>query len=827
MTATFSNLCKDLSQKYNEWLDIELFSALFITLSVNRHMVISTRVFLYAERLIQLICANIFGIQDITVITCVPDMALQKFISALFPSDTNNYGSLEPALSATRLNVSESKLVMIHNLQVASKAIQVFLLDLMVKNKAVFNGIEYYVPKNFSVIAFQDGSDSSNFELISFLHENFFLYNQFYIGQSIDINQNIDDSECLFSEENQRLIIDQLPNLNPQKILGDEVFENILQKVESLAVQTEMKRYMQDIAVFVRMHRAVGNGLSAHSMTDFDLMVRYLCVFNNKLYATPMIISMAAKKVIPCKIIMRKIEMEPMIMMGTQMSEDTAILCKTNSKVSDDSKVLTSVLSTSTVGAKVSKSQAKLLLKEQKKLASGRLQCNYLLPNKNGRQCNMTRRAGENFCAQHIMLTVGEDKVQGRKRVLCPVDPGHSVWEKDLKKHIVKCGKGREERLGKGEIWFRKDINIVNPELLASLENGSTDSVSEVPESKDITTDEKTIDYAKWIPILKNIYKESASLEVVRQETLTHNGLDDRMSEVTKQAKHAIQQASLIGHMEKSGLLDAKNIVMEFGCGRAELSRYVSRACCLKEMGKIKSQENFDSSMSSGSTPGRFLFVDRDPGRMKLDIKLGKDVTEFFPSLPQPIVSRLRADIKDLVLDVALSELIPVDNPDSQRAIAISKHLCGCATDLTLQCLLNSSGLDSDAAWSLQGLVIALCCRQICSYETYPPTSIAWLSSFNIDREGFHAIKRMTAWAVCGRRANMSAEDGKEHPSGINISQREELGLMARRVIDTGRVKALREKTGDLWDVELVEYVEKDISLENVCLIVKKKGNQA
>lgn len=45
-------------------------------------------------------------------------------------------------------------------------------------------------------------------------------------------------------------------------------------------MSTEIKRYMMDIVVFLRMHRAVAGGVSAKATKDFEFLVR--CV--NSLY---------------------------------------------------------------------------------------------------------------------------------------------------------------------------------------------------------------------------------------------------------------------------------------------------------------------------------------------------------------------------------------------------------------------------------------------------------------------------------------------------------------------------------------------------------------
>jgi tRNA:m4X modification enzyme len=76
--------------------------------------------------------------------------------------------------------------------------------------------------------------------------------------------------------------------------------------------------------------------------------------------------------------------------------------------------------------------------------------------------------------------------------------------------------------------------------------------------------------------------------------------------------------------------------------------------------------------------------------------------------------------------------------------VAISKHLCGCATDLTLRCLLNYRKTGGD----IKGIVIALCCHQLCTYESY--INREYLTTNSISKELFEYIALVSTWAICG-----------------------------------------------------------------------------
>lgn len=405
------------------------------------------------------------------------------------------------------------------------------------------------------------------------------------------------------------------------------------------------------------------------------------------------------------------------------------------------------------------------------------------------RQCNMTRRKEEKYCAEHLVV-LGRSSIEkqgrDRKRVPCPLDPKHSVWEDQVKNHVKKCSAKRQLEKPTSN-WFKEDHNLVGCDAQDSLQ-AFRDRVGD-------------LDYDKWIPMIRKVY-EKVKHEPVRRAIESDSALESRLMELENQ-KHALQQSSLIGHMKKVGALDRNNVIAEFGCGRGELSRYVCRAMSMDTMDPRDSQDDddHDSKNRKGGAQKHWL-IDRAGPRLKLDSKLVKDFEESGASGEHPIVARTKVDIKDLYIDGEVLEQLGFGKHD--KVSAVSKHLCGCATDLTLECLNKSS-------CKVGAIAIALCCRQLCSYETYPLTGRDWLKENGIDSEGFHSIARMSSWAVCGRRPQPTV-----HKSGLDYDQREEIGLMCRRIIDYGRVISLRKQG---YKVELVQYVDSDISLENVCLL--------
>ncbi|KAK7208594.1 methyltransferase TRM13-domain-containing protein [Myxozyma melibiosi] len=455
--------------------------------------------------------------------------------------------------------------------------------------------------------------------------------------------------------------------------------------------------------------------------------------------------------------------------------------------------------------------------KENKaKTKQARLQCEYLLPNKHFRRCNMTRRADARFCAQHRE----EDEAD---RVKCPLDPGHTVRKQELERHLKKCNAARRALEPAGEPWFSADVNVLNIDA---------DREAEEEEGREVSAEE----YKTWITYVNQAYStlsspsgSAADLHPLQQ--LTHASLEPRLSQLSNK-KHAIQQSSLIAHLEAAQLLACGNFYVEFGCGRGELSRYLNHALVFL-LGKNNKEEKGERT--------RFLLVDRDSMRLKLDNKIIADSEEAGVS-PLPQVERLRVDIKDLDLVAAPKLQLPpssTSSPSSSQSqmVAVSKHLCGAATDLTLQCLAHyAHPPQTHHPLPFAGALIALCCRHRCTYATFPVRHLPHADK--VTRRGFTILTKMSSWAVCGRRRQASSDDAEhenedeeyaadeedcapavQHPSGLPIEEREEIGFKVRAVLDHARVQHVRGSMPG-YEARLVRYVERGVSFENVGLLV-------
>lgn len=409
--------------------------------------------------------------------------------------------------------------------------------------------------------------------------------------------------------------------------------------------------------------------------------------------------------------------------------------------------------------------------RKEKQIAPNR--CEHYLEHKK-RQCAMQRKAGQRFCSEHMAYeNTDGDLDTKQRRIPCPLDPKHSIWELDLEAHLKKCNAKPAEV---HEAWYKKNFNTTyGDDVVAKTENSKTN--------------DETFD-----KVVKIIEQFSETVEPLVEKQESHPGLDSWL-EGKKNQKHILQQLSLIGSMRGKGLLSSSSFYVEFGCGKGELSRAVN-ACVIHDEKALSPFYGFG-------------LIDRGSNRMKMDSKIIKDCEEMGLAT-MPKIKRTKIDIEHLDLDKFLESEKP------EHVVGISKHLCGMATDLTLKLLLHSSVFDHG---TFKGLLVAMCCRHVCLYSQLLPESRNYLAQHGIENElDFVALRRIVTWAVCGKREDNAGFD----KGGILAERGEALGLVARRLIDESRVHAARMAMPG-YKVELFRYTDKAVTLENNCICITKE----
>ncbi|KAL5561079.1 hypothetical protein UlMin_030826 [Ulmus minor] len=447
--------------------------------------------------------------------------------------------------------------------------------------------------------------------------------------------------------------------------------------------------------------------------------------------------------------------------------------------------------------------------------------CKFWLPKKK-RFCANARLGDSSFCGNH-------NRSSQDLWIPCPIDPSHSVLRENLEGHVKRCPLVKQVQSLTAQPFYQKGINTgegeedpkegetIGPRKVETLAlsnkpgSASLDCITSEMKRNAVHSIE-VADFFKLIAKIESVH------ESMRKDIRDSYKIPEACGKWIKrevdgklpfQEKHVVQQASILGNLEEVGILknpieqqrceldesfgdgNVVPAVVEFGAGRGYLTQMLADCYGIK----------------------RVFLVERKSYKLKADRSLRQK-----ESL---ILERLRIDIEDLNLNA-------VESLWGVPYIAIGKHLCGPATDLTLRCCLMEHGNRDNL--KLRGLAIATCCHHLCQWKNY--TNKKYFSNLGITKEEFHAITWFTSWAVDADHGS-DLTDLSIHPPSIekkvddNVGvedmiknmeavERAALGFKCKQIIDMGRLMWLKERG---LQTQFVKYVPSTISPENHLLV--------
>ncbi|XP_047443346.1 tRNA:m(4)X modification enzyme TRM13 homolog [Mugil cephalus] len=435
--------------------------------------------------------------------------------------------------------------------------------------------------------------------------------------------------------------------------------------------------------------------------------------------------------------------------------------------------------------------------------------CSFFVAKKK-RFCKMIVGKGKLYCGEHANMEEGGCS----GRIVCPLDPNHTVTKDKLEKHLKRCNSRQRD----SPVYY--------------VENRNGGSADEDEKLQQVSLSERSRTELESLVVKLKTAVKGLELDV---DVLSHPVLQDELNNPKNgdsALKHLKQQSSILGHLEQLGLLGGGRCFVEFGAGRGKLSHWIHEALKTSE-----GPENKDLTM---------LLVERCSTRFKVDGKHQDAGVQF---------ERLQVDIQHLDLSK-----VPVLQKKKLPLVGVGKHLCGAATDMALRCLLESPrhGEENEPPQKrlkppesskatddpeppeshpgpgpgpgpgpVLGIVVALCCHHRCEWRHY--VGQRFFQQRGLGAAEFSAFCRMSSWATCGLRpanqdqTNHRRDEGGHEPAEetdavngfLTVSEREVVGRLCKLLINSGRRDFLETKG---FNSKLIQYVDEDVTLENVLL---------
>ncbi|TNN13693.1 tRNA:m(4)X modification enzyme TRM13 [Schistosoma japonicum] len=471
-------------------------------------------------------------------------------------------------------------------------------------------------------------------------------------------------------------------------------------------------------------------------------------------------------------------------------------------------------------------------------LSEGR--CGYFMKNKN-RYCRQLPVKGSNRCFNHICESVD--------KVACPLDPTHFVSRSNLEKHLMKCN----ERRKVNAVYYVSGINSANSDttipapkmsladvsavillrLIARLEELNT-ALNLIDQVQDLSTG----DIHPLILFTLNNHRHWCSNgfpglnelpSLLQSSTVSLNGNDNEVNKdinscednfavnservVHGSMRHIYQNGCLIRVLKESNLLSTGSLYLEFGAGRAGLSHWINNCLASSELGS-RCYDRFPGVWPVKAPETNFIVVELNSVRDKMD-KRQRDEGNF---------TRIRIDIANLDLT-----RLPLLQENTKPVIAVAKHLCGDATDLSLRCLKNG-----EKVMNLSGIMFAVCCHNKCTWNE--TVGRFWLENeAKITSNEFTLITQLSSWAVCGFKHKSfdnindsslnyleALKSGNEDVCqkalhNLNVDFKVRIGQICKRLIDWGRLMYIKNEL-KFTNTHLITYTSTKVTLENIVI---------
>jgi tRNA:m4X modification enzyme len=200
--------------------------------------------------------------------------------------------------------------------------------------------------------------------------------------------------------------------------------------------------------------------------------------------------------------------------------------------------------------------------------------------------------------------------------------------------------------------------------------------------------------------------------------------LQDRSAQHTSTTqappKHIQQVDSITNHLKAANLCQPGTTFCELGCGTAKLSDHVSEAMNGHSSHVLIDRKIFGSTrLRDGAIVGR-----------------GKE----------------KSQVRRITMDIGEINNLP-STCDVDSVVAISKHLCGPAADLSIQCCVPTR----------TPMAVATCCHYLCNWKQFSNTR--FFETLGFTERDFQVLAIISQWASM-KKASKTKRESNDHSTG-------------------------------------------------------------
>ncbi|EUC46267.1 hypothetical protein COCMIDRAFT_4648 [Bipolaris oryzae ATCC 44560] len=305
-----------MAEKVQSLSDLEL--AVLICLVAEQHCVIECEM----ESLrgvqveLELVAAKVFGL-TCAVLECEEGMSLDEFgRGILVDGEEGDGGRIANVVVARDLNR-------------ASEQVQVQALELIRGKRNFTRTAVHAAPKPFLFVAL-NAADSPR--LTMHLNDQFFISHRHQVEDGLPNLEELQEKERGFDDaSSMSSVVRTIPFMagkhKPQSALfTSEDLANLAKLTAGVKISSEVRAYLYNIVVFMRLHRAVAGGVSALATRHFSILAHTLAPLHGLDYMSPSMVALAARKIYPHRIVITAPENERSMQWGSSLEAVKAVL---------------------------------------------------------------------------------------------------------------------------------------------------------------------------------------------------------------------------------------------------------------------------------------------------------------------------------------------------------------------------------------------------------------------------------------------------------------------------------------------------------------------
>ncbi|KAI8932240.1 hypothetical protein NX059_011119 [Plenodomus lindquistii] len=342
----------EVAEKVQMLGDLEL--ATLICLVAEQHCIIEADQELIddVQEELKLVASNTFGLTW-AILSCDQNTSLDDFGSGILVKDdgdayfkntgwSSNHATSLPGTPRTpdrRLSKSPGLLspldsrrianvVIVKNLNRASPEVKVQALELIRGKRNFTRTAVHAAPKPFLFISLNVSGTQS---LTVHLNDQFFISHKHQAQDGLPNLEELQDQQLVSEDDASTSSVVRKSSYTvyskPHTILFTaEDLVRLAKLTREVKMSSEVRAYLHNIVVFMRLHRAVAGGISAMATRHFNTLSHVLAPLHGLEYVSPSLVALAARKIYPHRIVITTPEGERSMQWGSSLEAVKAVL---------------------------------------------------------------------------------------------------------------------------------------------------------------------------------------------------------------------------------------------------------------------------------------------------------------------------------------------------------------------------------------------------------------------------------------------------------------------------------------------------------------------